>query len=75
MLVIQSAGGNDIENKSNQFRPITPKNMDYALKISITTNTYELTEDEKASAQSWLGVDTLVGDINAILDNINGEVV
>lgn len=45
------------------------------VKRGITENDIELTEEEKTNAQSWLGVDTLVGDINSILDNINGEVI
>ena len=55
LLVIQGAGENDIKGKGNQFRPITPKTMDFALKNSITTNTIELSEDEKASARTWIG--------------------
>lgn len=34
-----------------------------------------LTEEEQAQIQRNIGVDTLIGDINTILDNINGEVV
>lgn len=36
-------------------RPITPTNLDYAVKVGITTNTNELTTDEQAAARAWLG--------------------
>lgn len=34
-----------------------------------------LTQEEQAQIQRNIGVDTLIGDIDAILDSINGEVV
>lgn len=34
-----------------------------------------LTEEEKSQVLANIGVDTLIGDINTILDNINGEVI
>lgn len=36
-------------------RPITPTNLDYAVKIGITTNTETLTDEEKAAACAWAG--------------------
>lgn len=44
--------------------------LDYAVKTSITTNTYTLTNEEKASACEWLGVNDLVGDIETLLGGI-----
>lgn len=46
----------EIGEKSNLYKVITPKNLDYAVKTSITTNTETLTDEEKANAKSWLGV-------------------
>ena len=39
-------------------KPITPTYLDYAVKVGLTTNTETLTEEEKAKAQTWLGLGT-----------------
>lgn len=44
-----------IDAKKNTYEPITPKWLDYAVKVGVTTNTEELTDDEKTSARTWLG--------------------
>lgn len=49
-----------INTKTSQYHPIVPYNLDYAVKTSVTTNTIGLTDNEKASAQSWLGVNKTV---------------
>ena len=43
------------QKKGNNCKPITPANLDFAVKTSVTTNTIELTADEKANAKQWLG--------------------
>lgn len=61
-----------IDKKTNQYVPITPKVLDYAVKSGVTKNTIELTDEEKATAQAWLGVagkvdvagDTMTGTLN-----------
>ena len=50
-----------ITNKSG-FIAITCSTIDKALKNSITTNTIELTDDEKSSACNWIGA---VKDVQA----------
>ena len=55
-LSLVQAQPTDLVNKKNKFRPLTANNMDEALKVSITTNTIELTDEEKAKAKEWLGV-------------------
>ena len=50
-----------ITNKSG-FIAVTCSTMDKALKNSITTNTIELTDDEKVSACDWIGA---VKDVQA----------
>jgi hypothetical protein len=42
--------------KNSYRNAITPINLDFAVKTSITTNTIPLTEDEKKTALTWLGV-------------------
>ena len=38
------------------YIPITPKMLDYAIKVGLTTNTEPLTDEEKIAAQKWLGI-------------------
>ena len=54
-LYIASATDQQVTAKANSNKAITPKVLDYAVKTSVTTNTIELTDDEKASACNWLG--------------------
>lgn len=44
-----------IDEKANQYTPITPKVLDYAVKVGVTTNTITLTDDEKSAARTWIG--------------------
>lgn len=78
---VQIAGGfvyttpatpEQIRNKSNGYVVITPTNNKYAVIDGIAYNSIALTDEEKASAQSWLGIDALVGDINTALEEILG---
>ena len=55
MLSIVGATNAVIDNKVNGYMPIVPKNLDYAVKVGITTNKETLTDDEKAAALEWLG--------------------
>lgn len=63
-LSIIQAQQTDIDNRSNKYRPITSHNLDYAVKVSLTTNTETLTNEEKAAAQSWLGVPKITATQN-----------
>lgn len=55
-LMINKATNGQIESRSTNYRPIVPGNLDFAMKIGITTNTEVLTEQEKKSAKNWLGI-------------------
>lgn len=55
-LSLVQADKNDIKAKTNPYRPISSKMLDYAIKVGLTTNTETLTDEEKAAAQAWLGV-------------------
>lgn len=48
------AANDDIDKKTSSYRVIVPNNLDYAVKTSVTTNTIELTDDEKAAVRTWL---------------------
>jgi hypothetical protein len=54
-LTILKASDNEVKGKGNLYRPIVPANLDLAVKTGVTTNTIELTDDEKTSARTWLG--------------------
>lgn len=49
---------NNITNKDNTYRPITAQNLDFAVKTGITNNSIELTDEEKATAQNWFGIES-----------------
>ena len=70
-IMTDGAGRAEIAAKQNYKNPIMPSNLDYAVKVGITTNTETLTDEEKAQAQSWLGVDAIVGDIETALDELH----
>lgn len=69
-LYIRPANNNEINRKTDAYHPIVPTRLDYAVKVGVTTNTETLTDEEKAEAQSWLGITDLVGDIETALDRI-----
>ena len=54
-IKIAKAENGDINAKVSETMPIVPKNLDYAVKVGITTNTETLTDEEKANACDWLG--------------------
>lgn len=54
-LEIVGAIDSEIEAKKNKYKPITPLYLDHAVKVGITTNTIELTDNEKNTARTWIG--------------------
>lgn len=52
---IKMASNSEIDVKTDNYKPIVPKSLDYAVKVGLTTNTETLTDEEKANAQKWLG--------------------
>lgn len=55
MGVIDRATESMIKDKTDSYRPIVSSNLEYAVKVGITTNTKTLTDEEKVSACEWLG--------------------
>lgn len=51
--------------------PILTGNMQYALKVAISNNQEILTSEEKKSAQDWLGVTELIGNIDELLTRLD----
>lgn len=54
-LATVPANDNDIKTRDSTYKPITPRIMDKALKVCITTNTETLSDGEKTDACDWLG--------------------
>ena len=54
-IIISPPTTAEITSKSNQYKAVTLSLLDYAVKVGVTTNTNTLTDDEKATACSWLG--------------------
>lgn len=65
-LSIVMASNSEIDAKSQKYHPIVPFNLDYAVKSGLVNNALTLTDEEKASAQSWLGVS--MEDIKSYVD-------
>lgn len=49
------ASNADIDAKTQPYRPIVPLNLDYAVKVGVTTNANTLSSSEKTAACSWIG--------------------
>lgn len=66
----QKASDNDINVRTNSFRPIVPANLDYAVKVAMCDGKGdEWTDEEKSSARERLGVNI---DVNKeYVDNQN----
>lgn len=69
-LYIVPATTTDINTGTDSYKPIVSSNINIAVKKAITTNTIALTDTEKANAQSWLGIDSLIGNIETALGEI-----
>lgn len=66
-----SASTSQIDEKTQVYNSITPSNLNYAVKSALTANNHlTMTSAEQATAQSVLGIDTLIGDIQTLLEGI-----
>jgi hypothetical protein len=55
-IKIEKATNEEILSKTSIYKPIVPYNMDYAIKVSLTTNNISLTNDEQKTVKNWLGI-------------------
>lgn len=55
-IAISKATNGELDAKSSIFKPVVAANLDYAVKVGLTTNTETLTAEEKAAVQKWLGM-------------------
>lgn len=66
-LYVASASDAEISNRASNYKPIVPKNLDSAVTAVLTDGKAPaLTDAQKAAAQSWLGIDTILGLVNAV---------
>lgn len=54
-LFIKQASNNEIDGKAHSYKPITPENLDYAVKAGLVNNTNELSDSERTSVLEWIG--------------------
>ena len=54
-LCIYGATDGIVEDKNSKYIPLTPNNIDLAVKMGLTTNTLTLTDEEKNTIANWLG--------------------
>ena len=62
------ATNDEITAKTNEYHPIVPKNLDFAIVQGLTNNSIELDDTQKSAIQTWLGL----GDLNTALESILG---
>ena len=74
VLSVAPANNNTILAKNNYRQPIVPAYLDYAVKVGLTTNTQTLTDEEKSTAQNWLGINGVVDDIKSYVDEKLGVI-
>lgn len=65
-IQVSKATNDEITAKTSDYHPIVPSSVDFAVKTGLTTNTIELTDEEKAKAKEWLGIDA---DYDVIISN------
>lgn len=58
ILSTKPAAKTQIDEKKNNFMPLTSATNDYAVKVGLTTNEETLTDEEKKKALNWLGAPT-----------------
>lgn len=54
-LYIRQASNSEIDGKEHSYKPITPANLDYAVKAALVNNAHNLSDSERTSALAWLG--------------------
>ncbi len=66
-VVINKASDSDIRNKTQLYKPIVPKNLDYAVLRGVAYNAKTMTTAEKKAACKWFGT------LN-VIENSDGSV-
>lgn len=53
-LFIKQASNSEIDDKQHSYKPITPENLDYAVKAALVDNANTLSEAERAQVLDWI---------------------
>lgn len=56
VLTVATASEDQIKAQSDSYKPIPPARLSYAIVQGLTANKLTLTDEQKAVAQTWLGV-------------------
>ena len=59
-IFINKATDKQIISKSEPYIPVTTQKIDLAVKVGVTTNAIELTDEEKTNACNWLGTGKMI---------------
>ncbi len=72
-IIIQTPSNGLIKQRTQKFMPITPSNVDYAVKCALTDAKISWTDDEKAKAKAFLGIkeETVTIIDSAVLNQYN----
>lgn len=70
-LYIKQAENNEIDGKAHSYKPITPENLDYAIKAGLVNNANSLNETEQASVLGWIGAYSKTEADNRALELLN----
>ncbi|CAJ0596489.1 unnamed protein product [Cylicocyclus nassatus] len=67
VIYVANASDAEITARASAYKPVTPSNLNYAVTAVLTDGKAPaLTDAQKAAAQSWLGIDTILGLVNAV---------
>ncbi len=69
-ICITTSSNGEIKARIDRFKPITPSNIDYAVKVALSDSRIDWTEEEIQSVQDLLGVSELAYNLETALDNI-----
>lgn len=74
-LLILTASDNEIKEKTSNYKPITPANIDLAVKQALIDNRLEWTDEEKSAVRQLIGASekssVIVVDNATVQDNAN----
>lgn len=73
-LSVSAANEAAVKAQSNYWNPICPRELSLAVVVGLTANKNTLTDEEKAAAMAWLGIDTLIESLTARIAELENKV-
>lgn len=76
-VIIQTASNGLIKQRTQKFMPITPSNIDYAVKCALTDAKISWSDEEKAKIKKFFNITDLREYVvnNAVVNSANGHSV